>query len=109
MHDHEQFKNRFGTKEPEESYIIAAYNRFILSIREKYPKANIICTLGSMDATKEGSPWPGYVQKVVDQQHDSKMYTCFFKFKNANGHPTVAEQQSMADTLINFINRNIKW
>jgi hypothetical protein len=62
-----------------------------------------------MDATKEGSPWPGYVKQAVEQLHDSKMYTLFFPYKNTGGHPKVAEQKIMANELIEFIDKNIKW
>lgn len=109
QHNNPEFKRRFGTTEPGEDYIVAAYKNFVATIRSKYPKASIICALGSMDATREGSPWPGYVQKATAQLNDPKLYTCFFKFKNANGHPNVAEQKTMADTLISFIDKNIKW
>jgi hypothetical protein len=109
MPNHEQFKHRFGTKAPDESSIITAYKDFVASIRNKYPNASIICALGSMDATREGSPWPGYIQKAVDQLHDSKMYTHFFPYKNGYGHPNVAEQKIMADSLIEFIEKNIQW
>ena len=78
MPNNEQFKYRFGTKAPDKDFIIKSYKDFVASIRNKYPEAYIICTLGNMDATKEGSPWPGYVQKAVDQLKDSKIYTHFF-------------------------------
>jgi len=109
QHDNAEFKRQFGTTEPNEDYIVAAYKKFVATIRSKYPKASIICALGSMDATRVGSPWPGYIQKATTQLNDPKIYTCFFKFKNADGHPNVAEQKVMADTLIEFIDKNIKW
>ena len=107
--DNEQFKNRFGTNAPDATFIINAYKNFVSSLRGKYPDASIICTLGNMDATKEGSPWPGYVSSAVTALNDPKIYTCFFKYKNTNGHPNVAEQKMMADTLIGFIEKNIHW
>ncbi len=55
----EEFKKRFGNQKPSEDFIIKSYENFVKSIRSKYPNATIICTLGSMDATKEGSKWPG--------------------------------------------------
>jgi lysophospholipase L1-like esterase len=109
MPERAEFKNKFGTQAPNEDYIVAAYKSFVATIREKYPNASIICALGSMDATREGSPWPGYVQKALAQLNDPKMYTHFFPFKNSYGHPSVAEQQVMADSLIDFIEKNIKW
>jgi hypothetical protein len=107
--DNEQFKYRFGTKAPDADFIIKSYKDFVVAIRNKYPKANIICALGNMDATKNGSPWPGYVQKAVNQLKDSKIYTLFFKYKNTDGHPKVNEQKAMADSLIKFIETNISW
>jgi len=107
--DHEQFKYRFGTKVPDEGSIVKSYKDFVATIRNKYPDAHIICALGSMDATKEGSPWTGYVQKAVDELNDPKIYNLFFKFTGSYGHPNVAEQKIMADSLIEFIEKNISW
>jgi hypothetical protein len=107
--EHEQFKNRFGTKKPNEGFIIAAYKNFVTSIQNKYPNASIICTLGSMDATRKGSPWPGYILKAVEQLHNPKIYTYFFAYKNMPGHPKVYEQKAMSNSLIDFIDKNIKW
>jgi len=107
--DNDQFKSRFGTKAPDEAYIINAYKNFVTTIRSKYPQAYIICALGSMDATKEGSKWPGYIQKAVEQMGDKKIYTHFFSFINANRHPIAKEHEEMAQSLIKFIEENIKW
>jgi len=107
--DNEQFKARFGTKAPTEEQIIKAYREFVKTIRNKYPKAKIICALGSMDATQAGSPWPGYIEKAVAQTGDKNILTHFFPYKNTPGHPNVKEQQEMADDLIAFIDQNIKW
>lgn len=109
LKDNEQFKARFGNSAPTEDFIVNAYRDFVKSVRSKYPEAQIICILGSMDATKEGSPWPGYIQKAVDALSDSKIFTHFIPYKNTNGHPNVKEQQGMADDLIGFIEKNIKW
>lgn len=108
-HNHPEFKHRFGTTEPDENTIISAYRNFVSTIRKTYPKAYIICALGNMDATREGSLWPGYIQKAVAQLNDSKVYTHFFPYKNTPGHPKVSEQQDMANSLIDFIDKNIKW
>lgn len=108
-HEHEQFKNRFGATPPDEGFIIASYKNFLISLRQKYPNAFIICTLGNMDATMEGSRWTSYVQKAVDQMHDAKLYTHFFPFKGTSGHPSVEEQKAMASSLIHFIDKTISW
>lgn len=107
--DHEQFKYRFGSKAPDENFIVNSYKNFLGSIRRKYPEAYIICALGSMDATREGSPWPGYIRNAAAKFSDPKILTYFFKFKNTEGHPKVSEQKEMADSLIVFIEKNIKW
>ena len=107
--DFPEFKHRFGTKAPSEKDIIQTYKTFVQNIRGKYPKASLICALGSMDATQTGSPWPGYIEKAVKELKDRKIYTHFFPYKNTPGHPKVAEQQQMADSLIAFIDENIKW
>lgn len=107
--EHEQFKARFGTSKPSVDFTITSYRNFVQSIRARYPKAHIICALGNMDATREGSPWPDYIRKAVQQLNDKKMYTVFFPYKNTGGHPTRAEEQLMADQLIRFIETNIKW
>jgi hypothetical protein len=109
LHDNDQFKARFGTTPPAPGFIINAYRDFVKTIRTKYPKARIICILGNMDATKEGSPWPGYIQKAVTGLNDNKIYTHFIPYKNTKGHPSAKEQQAMADDLIRFIEKNIKW
>jgi hypothetical protein len=107
--DHEQFKARFGNKAPGDGQIIKAYRDFVKTIRGKYPKAKIICALGNMDATKNGAPWPGYIEKAVAQLNDKNIYTHIFPYKNTPGHPSKKEQQAIADDLIAFIDQHIKW
>lgn len=107
--NNQQFKERFGAKAPEPEQIIKAYCEFVKNIRKKYPKAQIICALGSMDATKAGSPWPGYIEKAVTSLNDKAIHTHFFPFKNTPGHPSAKEQQAMADDLISFIDKQVKW
>ena len=108
MPEHPQFKARFGSASPDESTIIQSFQNFVKEIRGKYPMASIVCVLGSMDATKAGSKWPGYVEQAVKELNDSKIYTKFFLYKDTPGHPKSAEQKVMADELIDFISKNIK-
>ncbi|WP_430816513.1 SGNH/GDSL hydrolase family protein [Carboxylicivirga sp. RSCT41] len=104
-----EFKKAFGDAKPDERFIIESYKAFVSDIRLKYPGASIICALGSMDATKEGSPWPGYIEAAVDELSDDKIHTLFFPYKNTPGHPKVDEHKIMARQLITFIEENIKW
>lgn len=98
-----EFKRRFGTQKPTEEVIIRSYQSFIQKIRKEYPRANIICTLGSMNTTQTGSKWPGYVEAAVANLHDKRIFTHFFPYKNSAGHPRVKDHQVMAESLISFI------
>lgn len=104
---HEEFKRRFGDKAPSDKQIVEAYANFIKTLRNTYPKASIVCLLGNMDITNEGSKWPGYVQQAVNKLNDSKLFTCFVPYKKTKGHPSVEEQQLIATKLISTINENI--
>ncbi|MEE9408614.1 MAG: hypothetical protein V3V28_11130 [Polaribacter sp.] len=75
MPKHDEFKARFGTKNPDEEDITNAYQQFVSKIRKQYPKANIRCTLGSIDARKKGSIWINYITKTVERLSDSTIYT----------------------------------
>ena len=109
MPDNAEFKRVFGTTPPRPEVIVEAYRRFVASIRQKYPEAQIICMLGNMDITKEGSPWPGYVQQAVDALQDNRIYTLAVPYKNTPGHPNIREQQQLAASLISFIDEKIVW
>ncbi|MFY0599781.1 MAG: hypothetical protein JXR03_08910 [Cyclobacteriaceae bacterium] len=107
--DHQEFKKKFKDEAPDEQFIVDSYQRFVSSLRRKYPDANIICMLGNMDATREGSAWPEYVKQAVRNLEDEKIYTHFVKYKESSGHPSIKEQQDMANSLIAFIDENIVW
>ncbi|MDA3893525.1 MAG: SGNH/GDSL hydrolase family protein [Salinivirgaceae bacterium] len=109
MTEHDEFKASFGDTAPRDAFIVNAYASFVSSIRTEYPQANIICALGSMDATREGSIWPNYVQQAVDKLNDDKILTHFMPYKDSPGHPTIKEQQDMANSLIKFIEKHIDW
>ena len=108
MPDNDQFKNRFGKERPTEEFIEKSYAEFVETIRSKYPNADIVCMLGNMDITKEGSPWSGYVEDAVASLNDNKISTVFVPYKNTSGHPKVAEQQIIADSLISHIKKLIE-
>lgn len=107
--DNEQFKRRFDSTKPDARQIVEAYISFIRSLRKEYPNANIICALGSMDATREGSQWPAYVVRAVDylkQEGDANIYRFVFPYNEHGAHPTVFHNYAMADLLVNFIVEN---
>jgi hypothetical protein len=109
MNDHESFKRVFGMIPPSGSQITAAYKDFVRTIRNVYPDAHIICALGSMDATKKGSPWPSYVSSAVNQMNDPKIHTLFFPHTNKSGHPRRTDNDVMAKELISFIESKTDW
>ncbi len=86
-----------------------AYVEFIKSLRVHYPSAYIICALGSMDAVKPGSPWPGHVSKAVDriktEEHDLRVETFFFDYLGAKGHPSSKQARAMSDKLAEFLEK----
>ena len=109
MPEHPEFKARFGTVKPTEDFIINAYKNFIQSLRSKYPDAHIICSLGDMDATREGSKWPGYIDSAVAQLGDRKIVTHFFPYKGSPAHPIIKDHEGMAADLIAFIEKQGYW
>jgi hypothetical protein len=104
--DHPSFIQRFGKTAPDQRQLIEAYKDFLSMIRTEYPTTPIICALGSMDATRAGSPWPGYVSSAVKEMNDQKIYTLFFPYMNKSGHPRRADNEVMAKQLISFIEQN---
>ncbi|MDN4501434.1 SGNH/GDSL hydrolase family protein [Alteromonadaceae bacterium BrNp21-10] len=98
---------------PNEEQRIAAYIDFVRTIRGKYPDAQIICALGSMDATREGSAWPGYIQSAVVKMQttlaDDKLSTLFFDFNDYGQHPRVIQHQRNAEKLTTFIQQKMNW
>ena len=107
--EHEEFIKRFGTKAPGDEFIINAYQQFLVSLRKEYPNAKIVCSLGSMDAAKEGSKWMEYINLAVTNLEDEKIFTHFMPYLEAAAHPTIKDQQIMANSLIEFIVKNIEW
>ena len=107
--DHPEFIKRFGDKTPDEDFLINAYQQFIVGLRTHYPTANIICSLGSMDATKPGSLWPGYVEAAVANLEDTHIYTHFMPYEESTAHPSIQQQINMADSLIQFIETTLDW
>ncbi len=109
MPEEPTFEQRFGNLAPDEAKIISSYVEFITKLRVVYPETPIICALGSMDATRENSPWPGYITSAVEILDDQNLYTLFFPYINKPGHPRVEDNRIMADQLIRFIEETFNW
>ena len=98
--------------EPSDAQRIAAYQAFVARIRALYPNAYIVCALGSMDATRPGSPWPGYVKAAVDrlaQAGERRIDTMWLPFTGYTQHPRVVQHQANARLLTDFIRRKMGW
>jgi len=109
MPDNAEFKAKFGNEPPDDAFIVRSYISFLSSIRSVYPEAHIICALGNMDATREGSIWPDYIRTALMEIDDPQIYSHFMPYKDSPGHPTIKEQEVMANSLIKFIEDNIEW
>ncbi|MYM24915.1 electron transporter RnfD [Duganella sp. FT135W] len=97
---------------PDDARRIAAYRTFVQKIRALYPRAYIVCALGSMDAVQEGSKWPGYVRTAVDQMRDGgdqRIDTIIFPWNGFGGHPRVKQHQANAALLTDFIRKKAGW
>ena len=62
-----------------------------------------------MDATEKGSAWTSYIEKAVTRLDDAKIYTHFMPYKETVGHPSIQEQEVMANSLIKFIEDKMEW
>jgi len=95
--------------EPDEAQRVQAYQRFVRRIRSLYPRAYIVCALGSMDAVRPGSRWPGYVRSAVAQMKDKRIGTVFFDFTGYKPHPRVPQHEANAAKLTAFIRHKLGW
>lgn len=99
---------------PDSSQRVAAYVDFVRTIRSRHPNAFIVCSLGSMDATRAGSPWPGYITSAVEymkaQDNDTNLGTFFFPFDPSwTKHPRVRHHLVMGQNLANYIGNEMGW
>ncbi len=82
------------------------YIRFARTLRDRYPGAHIILSLGSMQATDDDSPWPGYLRGAVEElrskHNDPRVYGLIFPY-TGDAHPSAERQKAMAERLTEFI------
>ncbi len=96
---------------PNDTQRIQAYIDFVSVIRAHYPKAHIVCALGSMDATQD-EQWPGYILEAVAQMTkngDKNLSTVFFPFNGYGQHPRVAQHKANAAILTQHIEEVMGW
>ena len=98
---------------PTDEQRIQAYVDFVSVIRSRYPKAYIICALGSMDAVQIGSKWPGYISEAVGRIKQAGLSasidTLLFPFTGFDKHPRVRQHLENAERLTAFIKTKMRW
>jgi hypothetical protein len=66
-----------------------------------------------MEATRAGSPWPGYVKTAVErmrrQDGEQRIDTLFFDFTGYGQHPRVRQHQDNGAKLASFIRERMGW
>ncbi|WP_346837084.1 SGNH/GDSL hydrolase family protein [Microbulbifer sp. SAOS-129_SWC] len=97
---------------PGDAQRVQAYVDFVRSIRAKYPHAEIVCALGSMDATATDK-WPDYIRSAVKRMRsefgDHRLDTLFFPFTGYGQHPRIAQHIANGKTLAKFIRAKMDW
>jgi len=94
---------------PTREEIVQAYVGFVSGIRTVYPAAHIVCALGCMDATRSGSPWPGYIHEAVKKMDDPNMSELIFPFTGFKKHPRVRHPREMAERLTDHVSKKMDW
>jgi hypothetical protein len=96
---------------PTDQERVAFYQQFVERIRSLYPQAQLICALGSMDAT-QNEKWPNYVRQAVaniQAKGDLKIDTLFFDFTGYGQHPRIAQHHANAQKLVEFVRAKMHW
>jgi len=91
------------------------YVSFIQTIRQHYPKADIICLTSPMADARLTTALKHYLTSVIDKlnaQGDKKVSKYFFskQFHNGcDGHPDMAEHELIANELTGYIKQLKGW
>ena len=98
---------------PDDARRVRAYKQLVQNIRARYPKAYIVCALGSMNAVRPGSKWPDYVRGAVaqirEERNDQRIDTLMFEFTGYTAHPRVRHHEANAARLTEFIRQKLGW
>lgn len=96
---------------PNDDQRVQAYKNFVKNIRAKYPRAQIVCAMGSMDATASDK-WPNYVRRAVREmkaEGDTRLSTIFFPYSGYGKHPRIAQHKFNAERLTGFLKKKMMW
>ena len=115
--------NDFATAPPPQAEFVRAYFRLLIKIKNKYPKATIICLDGPMllDGWPNGVNTKSLVQlyiKYAINMAKYEGYTRMYQFSlttsgqfgyGANWHPNIKQHQFNAEELTEFIQEVMNW
>jgi lysophospholipase L1-like esterase len=95
---------------------VNAYIRFTTHIHSRYPDATICLINGPVFGGTDRDRFKGYLEATVSAMKTSSPNEKVFAFTYANvygkgcsGHPTVEEQEQMADELMPFLKEIMGW
>ncbi len=100
--------------QPEEAFV-GAYVRFIHTLRQNYPNAQIVCLTSPMGDTHLNPVLQKYLAEVVKRCHaagDSKVHKFYFSQQfggGCGGHPDLAGQRTMANEVTAYLGRLMHW
>lgn len=101
IQDSTQFCNRYGA--------------FLQTLRQKYPRAAIVCLTSPMGDAKLTAALKNYLTSTVATARargDQNVHKFFFTRRYVGGcgsHPTQAEQASIAAELIPYLRTTLRW
>ncbi|QYJ78336.1 GDSL-type esterase/lipase family protein [Shewanella acanthi] len=108
-------KNKLQQK-PSDKDIVNAYKSFLMSLRGKYPKANFISVIGSMDlARNDHVRWAGHLKMAVKELNQNEAFInqpinfIQFDYNGYDAHPRVAQHWSNAEKLTKTIRELMGW
>ncbi|HMI85693.1 MAG TPA: SGNH/GDSL hydrolase family protein [Polyangiaceae bacterium] len=108
--------NDFSLGDPGDAYT-QALGTFVDSVRSRYPSAWILCAVGTMYSDAQHGKALSYAQSVVNARggDSGKMAAIDLGTQNAllgtgcDWHPSVAEDQRMADVLVPLLKQKLGW
>lgn len=92
-----------------------AYVKFINTVREKYPKADIVCLTSPMADGTLNAALKRFITAVTtsaNKNGDSKVYKYFFSRQyhgGCGGHPTIEEHELIANELTAYLKQLKHW
>jgi hypothetical protein len=85
------------------------YTKFIKTVRQKYPSADIVCLSSPMADEKLSAALQNYLTSItseVNNSGDKKVYKYFFSrryYQGCGTHPDMKEHEFIADELTAYL------